>query len=181
MNLSSSFFIYIIYISVPPYEFMDHYFPRDSQPDIGRKARDLLFEDFPPVCSKFRLDKHPFSAYLTHQNDLLAISPNDIFLGEGRFSWSVKSVTNEFTIRTNSTLAFNSTINQIAFGVLPGLSAVSEFDTAIANSGKVLSVWRMVLADITKWKLLSQSFLTLFQPFLELILKDERNEKGHVS
>ncbi|CAN6936657.1 mitochondrial outer membrane protein porin of 34 kDa [Brassica napus] len=119
---------------------MDHYFPRDSQPgcysDIGRKARDLLFEDF-PVCSKFRLDKHPFSAYLTHQNDLLAISPNDIFLGEGRFSWSVKSVTNEFTIRTNSTLAFKSTINQIAFRVLPGLSAVSEFDTAIANSGKL--------------------------------------------
>ncbi|CAN7065806.1 unnamed protein product [Brassica oleracea var. botrytis] len=69
--------------------------------------------------------------------DVLAISPNDIFLGEGRFSWSVKSVTNEFTIRTNSTLAFKSTINQIAFRVLPGLSAVSEFDTAIANSGKL--------------------------------------------
>lgn len=33
--------------------------------------------------------------------------------------------------------AFKSIVNQVAFGLLPGLSFVSEFDTANANSGKV--------------------------------------------
>ncbi|KAJ0231741.1 hypothetical protein HA466_0296090 [Hirschfeldia incana] len=123
--------------SYNPADFINHYFLSDTQPgiysEIGRKARDLLFEDF-AVCSKFRLDKYPFSAMFTHQNDLLAINLQDIFLGECDYSYSFRSLSNKFTLRTNSSFAVRSIVEQVANGLLPGLSFLSEFDTATPNS-----------------------------------------------
>ncbi|KAJ4874364.1 Mitochondrial outer membrane protein porin 1 [Raphanus sativus] len=122
-----------------PDKTMKHYL-KDVHPgfysDIGRNARDLLFEDF-PVCNKISLSKDLFSLRLIHLNDVLSASSNDICVGEGDVQWIFKSVANNLTVRTNSTFAFKSIVNQVAFGLLPGLSFVSEFDTANANSGKL--------------------------------------------
>lgn len=65
---------------------------------------DLLFEDF-PVCNKISLSKDLFSLRLIHLNDVLSASPNDICVGEGDFQWIFKSVANNLTVRTNSTVS----------------------------------------------------------------------------
>ncbi|CAF2065857.1 hypothetical protein YC2023_080942 [Brassica napus] len=57
-------------LSFYPSDFMKKYLPRAAGPgfytEIGRKSRDLLFEDY-RFSSKISLDKYPFSASLmTH-------------------------------------------------------------------------------------------------------------------